>query len=157
MAAALTEDGFHAGLELGQHLNGHKGLHRTGEAAAVDADCTLAAQQMLCGGDGDAHLLMLLVACGDDVLQVLPAAAARLVHEAEEGVEVVVAESSHLLCHPVVVGVDMEGAEDGPVAALSAAFGQLCEEGLEGYPDNMRIPTAPVMTDTVSRVWKDWL
>ena len=41
MAAALAEDGFHAGLELGQHLDGHKGLHRTGEAAAVDADTCL--------------------------------------------------------------------------------------------------------------------
>ena len=41
MAAALAEDGFHAGLELGQHLDGHKGLHRTGKAAAVDATAPL--------------------------------------------------------------------------------------------------------------------
>ena len=54
MAAALAEDGFHAGLELGQHLDGHNGLHRTGDAAAVDADGTLPAQQRLGGGYGDA-------------------------------------------------------------------------------------------------------
>ena len=133
MAAALAEDGFHTGLELVQHLHRHESLHRAGETAAVDADSALIAQQMLGGSDGHAHFLMLLVACGDDVLQILPAAAAGLVHEAEEGVEVAIVECGHLLCHTVIVGVDVEGAEDGAVAALPAALGQLCKEGLERH------------------------
>lgn len=133
MAAALAEDGFHTGLELIQHLHRHESLHRAGETAAVDADSTLIAQQMLGGSDGHAHFLMLLVACGDDVLQIFPAAAAGLVHEAEEGVEVAIVECSHLLCHTVIVGVDVEGTEDGAVAALPAALGQLCKEGLERH------------------------
>ena len=37
MAAALTKDGFHVGLEVGQHFHRHKGLSRTGKAAAVHA------------------------------------------------------------------------------------------------------------------------
>ena len=133
MAAALAEDGFHTGLELVQHLHRHESLHRAGETAAVDADSALIAQQMLGGCDGHAHFLMLLVACGDDVLQILPAAAAGLVHEAEEGVEVAIVECGHLLCHTVIVGVDVEGAENGAVAALPAALGQLCKEGLERH------------------------
>ena len=92
MAAALAEDGFHTGLELIQHLYRHESLHRAGETAAVDADSALIAQQMLGGCDGHAHFLMLLVACGDDVLQILPAAAAGLVHKAEEGVEVAIVD-----------------------------------------------------------------
>ena len=68
-----------------------------------------------------------------DVLQILPAAAAGLVHEAEEGVEVAIVECGHLLCYTVIVGVDVEGAEDGAVAALPAALGQLCKEGLERH------------------------
>ena len=88
---------------------------------------------MLGGSDGHAHFLMLLVACGDDVLQILPAAAAGLVHEGEEGAEVAIVECGHLLCHTVIVGVDVEGTEDGAVAALPAALGQLCKEGLERH------------------------
>ncbi len=50
MAAALTQNGLHVGFEPRQKLHGHKGLYGAGKAAAVDADCTLAAQQMFCGG-----------------------------------------------------------------------------------------------------------
>ena len=53
-------------------------------------------------------------------LQILPAAAAGLVHEAEEGVEVAIVECGHLLCHTVVVGVDVEGAETKDSSELPA-------------------------------------
>ena len=67
MAAAGANDGLDAGLERLQLLQGDKGLHGAGKTAAVDPDRALAGQQMLGGGDGDGHLLVLGVACGDDV------------------------------------------------------------------------------------------
>ena len=48
MAAALTKDGFHVGLEeFGRIFHRHKGLSRTGKAAAVHAHSALAVQIML--------------------------------------------------------------------------------------------------------------
>ena len=102
MAAACAEDGFHLLLELGQLFHRHKGLYGARKTAAVDADGTLAAQEVLGGGDGHGHLLMLLVPGGDDVLQVLPAAQAGLGDQLQEGVEIVRAEGGHLFCHPLV-------------------------------------------------------
>ena len=52
MAAALTKDGFHVGLEVGQHFHRHKGLSRTGKAAAVDVGVTIAAAKHYLNGKG---------------------------------------------------------------------------------------------------------
>ena len=133
MAAALTEDGFHVCFEVGQHVHRHKGLCRTGKAAAVHTHGTLALQVMLGGRNGHAHFLMLLVPGGDHILQVLPAAVAGSGDQLQEGVKVAAAQSSHLLRNPVVVGIEVEGAQHGAVAALSAALRELCEEGVKGH------------------------
>ena len=87
MAAALADDGFDAGLERCEFVQGDKGLDGAGKAAAVDPNGPFAGQQVLGGGDGDGHLLVFGVAGGDDVLQVFPAAAARLVDQGQEGVK----------------------------------------------------------------------
>ena len=133
MAAALAKDGLHLSLEGIEPGQRHKGLHGACEAAAVDADCALAMQEVLGGSDGHGHLLMLLIPGGDDVLQVLPAAQTGLGDQRKEGLEVVRAEGVHLLCDPVVVGVDVESAQNGAVAALSAALRQFGKEGLKRY------------------------
>ena len=131
MAAALAEDGFYLCLKVGQQLDRHESLNCARKSAAVDADCATAVQDVLGGGDGHSHLLMLLVPGGDDVLQILPAAQAGLVDQLQEGVKVSGTQGFHLLGHAVVVGVDVERAQDGTVAALSAALGQLGKERLE--------------------------
>src|SRR5699024_4315775 len=132
MAPALADDGFDAGFERVELGQGDKGLHGAGKAAPVDPDGPFAGQQVLGGGDGDGHLLVLGVAGGDDVLQVFPAAAARLVDQGQEGVKVPGAQGGHLLFDPLVVGVDVEGPQHGPVAAGLAAGGDVGQEGLEG-------------------------
>ena len=132
MAAALTQNGLHVGFEPRQKLHGHKGLYGAGKAAAVDADSALAAQEMFGRRNGHGHLLVLLVTGGDHVLQVLPAALAGFAHQIEECGKIALPQGSDLFCHPVIVRIDMERAEDSPVAALFTALRQLCDKRLKG-------------------------
>ena len=132
MAAALTQNGLHVGFEPRQKLHGHKGLYGAGKAAAVDADSALAAQEMFGRRNGHGHLLVLLVTGGDNVLQVLPAALAGFAHQIEECGKIALPQGSDLFCHPVIVRIDMERAEDSPVAALFTALRQLCDKRLKG-------------------------
>ena len=132
MAAALADDGFDAGLECVQFVQGDKGLDGACKSAAVDTDGALAGQQMLGGGDGDGDFLVGGIAGGNHVLQVFPAAAARLIDQGQEGLKVPGPECGHLTGDPVVVGIDMEGPEDGAVAAGGAAGRNVGQEGLEG-------------------------
>ena len=131
MAGAFAKRLLDARLELCKTVIGDESKRGAGEAAAVDADCALAVQEVLGGSDGHGHLLMLLIPGGDDVLQILPAAQTGLSDQRKEGLEVVRAEGVHLLCDPVVVGVDVESAQNGAVAALSAALRQVGKESLE--------------------------
>ena len=80
--ACFAEKAFHIPREAVLRAYGDKRLHCARKAAAVNADSARAVQEMLCGGNGHSHFLMLLVPGGDDVLQVFPAAGAgvRLLH-----------------------------------------------------------------------------
>ena len=99
----------------------------------MHADRALAVQVMLGGSNGHAHFLMLLIPGGDDVLQVFPAAVAGFVDQTQESAEIALAQSGDLFCHAVVVGINMEGTQHRAVAALPAAFRQLCKEGVKGH------------------------
>mgnify|MGYP000458860768 CR=1 FL=1 len=97
------------------------------------ADSARAVQEMLCGGNGHSHFLMLLVPGRDDVLQVFPAAGAGFVDQLQEGLKITGAQGVYLLGNALVVSVDVESPEHGTVAALFAACGQICNKGLKGH------------------------
>ena len=96
MALACAQNGLHLSLEGIQLLQRHKGLHGAGKAAAVNADSARAVQEMLCGGNGHSHFLMLLVPGRDDVLQVFPAAGAGFVDQLQEGLKITGAQGVYL-------------------------------------------------------------
>ena len=96
MALACAQNGLHLSLEGIQFLQRYKGLHGAGKAAAVNADSARAVQEMLCGGNGHSHFLMLLVPGRDDVLQVFPAAGAGFVDQLQEGLKITGAQGVYL-------------------------------------------------------------
>jgi len=133
VALACAQNGLHLSLEGIQLLQRHKGLHGAGKAAAVNADSARAVQEMLCGGNGHSHFLMLFVPGRDDVLQVFPAAGAGFVDQLQEGLKITGAQGVYLPGNALVVGVDVESPEHSPVTALFAACGQICNKGLKGH------------------------
>ena len=99
----------------------------------MNADSACAVQEMLCGGNGHSHFLMLLVPGRDDVLQVFPAAGAGFVDQLQEGLKITGAQGVYLPGNALVVSVDVESPEHSPVTALFAACGQICNKGLKGH------------------------
>ena len=58
---------------------------------------------------------------------------AGLVDQTQESVKIALAQGSYLFCHAVVIGIDMEGAQHGTVAALLATLRKLCKESLKRH------------------------
>jgi len=76
MAGACPQHGLRAGLELLQQVQGHKGLGRAAEAAAVHTDRTRAAKNGFRQRKGEKQLLVFYLSAGNDILQIYGAGAA---------------------------------------------------------------------------------
>ena len=68
MAMSLTEGSFGAGFEAFKPVIRHKRQHRSSEAAAVDADGSLAREQLLAERDRKRHTCLPYIAFPSDHL-----------------------------------------------------------------------------------------
>ena len=68
MAGSLAQCRVNAGTEAVQQIKGNKGLHRSGEAAAVDTAGAPPVEVMLAKPQGYSHILMGGVTGGGHVL-----------------------------------------------------------------------------------------
>ena len=69
MAVPFSEHSFNASLEAVELVIRDEREGRAGEAAAVDADSTFAAEKLLAERDGERHILLLDVPRRDHVLK----------------------------------------------------------------------------------------
>ena len=145
VACALAEGGVDAGLELVEDIIGNEGLNGAGEAAAVDAVCAPALEVVLTQAQSNGHGLLLDVTGRDDVLQVHPGGVAGLLGQLQEALKVTGFQGCHLLDHPAVLVILVDGAHNGAVAALFAEHGDGCIELVLG--DLVGDLLAEVVTD----------
>ena len=72
---------------------------------------------MLAQSQRHRHVLVGLVACGNDVLQIHIGRIAALLHQAQESIKVPRLQRRHLLGHPGVLLVEVDGPQYRPVTA----------------------------------------
>ena len=121
MAGTLTQSAVDAGNKSIQHIMGNKGLDGTGKAAAMDTVSAAAIQIMLAQGQGNSHILMLLVAGGNDVLQIHVGRIATLLNQLQELIEVACAQRCNLLGNAGIFLIEVDGAHHSTVTASLAA------------------------------------
>ena len=113
---AFAEHGLHALFEAGEILCGDEGLHRAGEAAAVNTDGAVTAQKLPSQRQCQSKGLLIGIA-GVDVLERENGGVAGLVHQPQEGGEIVHGEGVRHGVGTAVLLIEMESAEYGPIAA----------------------------------------
>ena len=69
------------------------------------------------------HILMSLVVCGDDILQIHPGGVTAFLDHTQKLREIALPQSFHLHGHSGVVGVEVDTPQYCPVAALLAKLG----------------------------------
>ena len=88
MAGSLTKDRIHTGNKVIQNIKGNKRLNRSGKTAAMDTVGTPASQIMLTQGEGHSHILVSLVAGGNDILQIHVGRVTTLLDKSQEFFEI---------------------------------------------------------------------
>ena len=117
LTGSLPQDVLHGRPELLRLVQGHIGLGCTSEAAPVDPAGAPARQELFAEGQGQGHGLLRSLARRGDVLEETPGGKAGLPHQAQVAVKVPGLQSIPHGGHPAVFGIDVKGAEHGPVAA----------------------------------------
>ena len=101
-----------------QNVKGYKCLDRAGKPAAVDTVSTLTLQVMLTHSQRQGHILVFFIACGNDILQVHIRGVTAFLDKLQEGLKITLFQSCHLLGHPGILLVEVDGTEHRTVAAL---------------------------------------
>ena len=122
MAAPLAHHVLKARAERFQLILRHEGQRRSGKAAAVDAAGSVAVQKLFRQRQRERHLLMLLRAQRRDVLQIELRRTPRLGHILQKRLEIVVPERPDLKPDAPVFLKEVDGAQDGAVAAFFACL-----------------------------------
>ena len=117
MAGSLAQNGIDAGPETFQNLKGHEGLDGSGKAAAMDPVSALALQIVLTQGKTQGNVLMLGVTGGDDILQIHIGGVAALLDQLQKALEIALPQRRHLLGHPGVLLIEVNGPQHRPVRA----------------------------------------
>ena len=117
MAGSLAQNGIDADPETFQDLKGHEGLDGSGKAAAMDPVSALALEIVLAQGKTQGNVLMLGVTGGDDILQIHIGGVAALLDQLQEALEIALPQRRHLLGHPGVLLIEVNGPQDRPVRA----------------------------------------
>ena len=103
----------------------------------MDAAGPPSPQQPLAQGQGQGHLLVVGISGGDHVLQVPPAGEARGPDQGQKRAKVVSPQGLHLLLHPPILLVDVDGPQRGPVPGLPAQHRQgRVKLALRNLPEN---------------------
>ena len=130
MTASGTQYGIHAGAEVLQNIQRHKGLDRSGKSTAMDTEGSAAAEQLFCQSKRDGQILMLLTAGWDHVLQIHPGGAAGGLDQLQKTVEVSTLERGNLFGDAAVFLIDMDSAQHRPVTGFTAQCRQFGVKGI---------------------------
>ena len=117
VAAALSQNGFHTLLKLGQQHSRHKCLYCSAETAAVYTDRSPAAQHCRadCKGNGDG----LVFRCGGrvDVLQQAIGRLSGVLYQVQERLEIAPIQCIRFALYPSVLPIKVHRTEHCTVAA----------------------------------------
>ena len=120
MTASRSEQLVHALRKCVNHVFRHKGLARSGKAAAVNTERAFPLQQLIAQSQGNRHLLMLIRAKRNDVLQIHPGGSAGFLYQLEETGGLSLLQRLHLLRNTVIVSIEMNASQHGPVPEFLA-------------------------------------
>ena len=94
----------------------------------MDTVSALTLQIPLAQGQSDGHVLMLLVAGRNHILQIHPGRVAALLDQAQELIEIAFPQSSHLMGHSGIFLIEMDTAHYSTVAAFFSDIRNMCIE-----------------------------
>ena len=115
MAGAFPQDPIDPGPEVRQHSKRHKGLHRTGKAAAMNTVSPPAIQQMVAQSKGQGHFLAGCASRRDHILQIHPGRAAAFGNQFQKRIKVTLLQGSNLAGHSGVILIEVDRPQDRPV------------------------------------------